>query len=103
MTGRERHAGGKASWGWAADGAATIYKEMPRWQSKECVRCGPRRYHSVSSLKPQPLARIRTSLQPLALTMGMADSPARALLCGVLRVRGGAPSLPRPTYLTFEE
>eukprot|EP00964_Phaeocystis_antarctica_P073323 scaffold44985_cov68-Phaeocystis_antarctica.AAC.2 len=56
---------------------------MPRWQSKECVRCGPRRYHSVSSLKPQPLARIRTSLQPLALTMGMADSPARALLCGV--------------------
>ena len=26
LTGRERHAGGKASWGWAAEGAATIYK-----------------------------------------------------------------------------
>ena len=27
MTGRERHPGGKASWGWAAEGPATIYKE----------------------------------------------------------------------------
>ena len=27
--GRGRHAGGKASWGWAAEGAATIYKETP--------------------------------------------------------------------------
>ena len=25
VTGRERRAGGKASWGWAAEGAATIY------------------------------------------------------------------------------
>ena len=25
LTGRERRAGGKASWGWAAEGAATIY------------------------------------------------------------------------------
>ena len=25
LTGRERLAGGKASWGWAAEGAATIY------------------------------------------------------------------------------
>ena len=30
VDGRERHAGGKASWGGAADGAATIYKEMLR-------------------------------------------------------------------------
>ena len=29
VTGRERHAGGKAIWGWAAEGAATIYKETP--------------------------------------------------------------------------
>eukprot|EP00964_Phaeocystis_antarctica_P163954 scaffold141136_cov172-Phaeocystis_antarctica.AAC.1 len=28
--------------GWAAEGAATIYKEMPRWQSKEWMRCGMR-------------------------------------------------------------
>ena len=27
LTGRERRAGGKASWGWAAEGAATIYME----------------------------------------------------------------------------
>eukprot|EP00964_Phaeocystis_antarctica_P091303 scaffold58539_cov62-Phaeocystis_antarctica.AAC.2 len=27
--GRGRYAGGKASWGWAAEGAATIYKETP--------------------------------------------------------------------------
>jgi len=30
MTGRERRAGGKASWGWAAEGAANIYKEKSR-------------------------------------------------------------------------
>ena len=28
--GRERHAGGKASRGWAAEGAANIYKEKSR-------------------------------------------------------------------------
>ena len=61
------------------------------------VRVGTvrRGYHSLSSLKPQPLARIRTSLQPLALTM--ADSPARSVVsfaCGTRRRAWGGRTTP---------
>ena len=48
MTGQGRHAGGKASWGWAAEGAATTYIrrccDMNSLKSECVVACVLRGY-----------------------------------------------------------